>query len=389
MDWRALSVLIIAGCAIFPFSLHAQENADAGKTVMARGAVNAVSEVSNRALKRRSPVFLSDTVETGEQSAAQLRMIDGALLSLQEQSELSIASYQFNPTDNQGTVRMSLLKGGLRTITGALQKGDENYQLTTPVASIGVRGTHYEAELVEQDLYLAAWDGIIDVAVSVGEKLSFSLGPEQAYRFAIVYADGTVSFLLSAPKLFASGYSPALPIQTTELQMAGLQSQPSDALAGLPLEAESAFGVSASQLTDNERLTANWIPASVFETERSGSVLFNDPVNFSLQSSAGPVSDFSMRMEVNFSSATIPVGDLSFNDSEGEWFAAFNGVVNDDLLDISVNFVSHNNNLATGNIDALLIDAATGVLGNISLSEIDDPGIYAGGSFELRAGAQR
>jgi hypothetical protein len=406
MDWRSLSILslrsktlslpvllLVAG-GVCSFQSTAQNMNTAGKTIMAKGQVQASQAQQQRLLVRRDPVFSTDLVSTGEQSASQLRMIDGALLTMQASSELNIANYEFDPQTTQGSVQMSLLKGGLRTVTGALQQRQGNYKLLTPVASIGVRGTHYEAELVEGDLYLAGWKGIIDVTVNVANKgQTFSLGPSVAYRFAIVRANGDVEFVLQSPVVFDSGYANAL------LESAAPSEQDSDfnalTMAARPLPNLDVIGLlendsedvtlkGRQRLLGNEFFAANWLPDSASSSLRQGTATFDRVEQQSLRSAAGAISDFNMSMTVNFDSARIPSGNVSFVDSSGEWFAAFDGVVGQDALQLSVNFASHANNLAQGSIEALLIDQAKGVLGTISLAEVNNPAQAASGGFLLR-----
>jgi hypothetical protein len=373
----------------------------AGKTIMAQGEVAARNQQELRTLVRRSPVFSEDLVSTGQESATQLRMVDGALLSMQASSELSIASYEFDAQTKQGNINMSLLKGGLKTITGVLQQRPDNYKLITPVASIGVRGTHYEAELIDGDLYLAGWKGIIDIKVSAGNLAQqFSLGPTMAYKFAIVRADGSVEFLLQTPLAFSRGYSRDLydqtapqfvesefltKIQATEQSIAfsGSRGIASSGIISANLVEDSIYlaKLNSQKYIDNEQLSATWLPNDI---SRQGSVVFDRVELNSVGSSLGQINDFSMSMTVDFDSARIPTGNLSFTDQGGEWFAAFDGIINQQVLDLSVNFASHDNNLANGSIDALLIDKAQGVLGNLSLRENDDANVSASGAFLLR-----
>jgi hypothetical protein len=393
MAWCSLSVLAKCKITLFFFcsivclsfssALFAQEQevATAGKAIMAQGEVEASSSEQARVLVRRSPVYAQDLVSTGQQSATQLRMIDGGLLSMQASSEVSISDYQFDTQTQQGNINMSLLKGGLKTITGALQQKPDNYQLMTPVASIGVRGTHYEAELIDGDLYLAGWKGIIDIAVTAGTLgQQFSLGPNMAYKFAIVRADGSVEFLLQTPLAFSQGYSRDLYQQSSE-QFADIE------YALLPQVTERAMDtiylakLNSQKYINNERVSASWLPS---EVSRQGTVIFDQVDQLSVASSLGAISDFSMSMSINFDSASIPTGNLAFSDQGGEWFAAFNGIINQQVLDLSVNFASHNNNLATGIVEGVLIDQSRGVLGNISLRELAGNGAEASGSFLLR-----
>jgi hypothetical protein len=356
----------------------------AGKTIMARGAVSATAEQQSRALKRQSPVYRVDLVTTGADSSSQLRMMDGGLLSMQADTELAIRNYQFDQGRSESSVSMELLKGGLRTITGTLPQSGKIYQLDTPVATIGVRGTHYEAILQQGDLYLAGWDGIIDIKVTVpGVNAGFSLGPELPYRFAIVRANGEVEMLLGTPKIFAEQQSPILVDQS---EFGGQFAQPTE-LESMQdwLTASKTLTMDASGLDfyDNRQLTASWDIQAMDTISRTGMATFDQLTGHSLSSTAGSLSDLSMSMDVDFDGAWVPSGQLSFTDAGGEWFAVFNGVFGAQSLELSVNFASHGNALADGSISALFINNATGVLGNLSLFELDNPSILLDGGFEL------
>lgn len=363
--------------------LHAQESA--GKTIMARGEVNAANDDSGeRALTRRAPVFTIDSVTTGQLSATQLRMIDGGLLSLQQDSQLAISDYQFNAETEQGSVSMSLLKGGLRTVTGALQSNAENYRLDTPIASIGVRGTHYEAELVDGDLYLAGWQGTIDVSVE-RSNTEFSLGPDENYRFAIVRADGSVEFLILAPVQFTVGHSNErllnLP-QDEAPQFAVLSAQSQSRMAPTLQQADIEIDTFGETFIDNDQLVSRILPDDQ-GIVRSGSATFDQLLSNDFTSSAGAISNLNMSITVNFDTASIPTGNISFSDPQGEWFAAFNGLIRENALDVNINFASHNNNLADGIMSGIFIDGASSILGDISLYEINQPNVQAGGAFVL------
>jgi hypothetical protein len=375
--------LIFVFCLLSCSSAMAMD--EAGKAIMARGDVTAKAEVESRALVRRSPVFKEDLVSTGSNSVTQLRMVDGGLLSVQPLSELAIANYEFDAQSTQGNVSMSLLKGGLRTVTGALQKNGDNYQMKTPVASIGVRGTHYEAEMLEGDLYLATWHGIIDIEVLAGtQNQHFSLGPELAYKFAIVRANGEVEFLLGVPAVFSAGHSNVeidILLANEDLDTVPLvMGKPAEELAILPV-----INTKASQeFFDNSRLVSSWLPYDYEISSRTGVATYNQLEQDSVVSSVGQISGLNISVNVDFDTARVPTGNLSFSDSAGEWFAVFNGVIEQGSLDISVNFASHANNLAEGEINGLLIDSASGVLGNFNLTEVDDNNVHAGGAFVIR-----
>jgi hypothetical protein len=97
-----------------------------------------------RAATKGLEVSSGETVNTNG-GRAQLRFTDGAFVSLQPQSAFRIDDYRFDgKADGKERGFFSLLKGGLRTITGLVGRTNrKNYQVNTAVATIGIRGTEY------------------------------------------------------------------------------------------------------------------------------------------------------------------------------------------------------------------------------------------------------
>jgi hypothetical protein len=179
--YRPLSVALwVAGlCTVG--GVLAASGADIGVTLMAKGQVTATGEDGLRNLKRRSPVFEKDIIATGVDSQAQLRFKDGATLALKPETELAVESYRHNQPGQDDSVVLKMITGGLRTITGAVGKGDpEAYRLETPLATIGIRGTHYEVEFVGKELFVAFWQGYGQVVTPTCEVF---LGDNQAHRY--------------------------------------------------------------------------------------------------------------------------------------------------------------------------------------------------------------
>jgi len=386
-----ISLSVIYLTLVVPMFTFAEDTA--GKTIVARGQVNAKNLQQSRKLIRRSPVYLLDTVATGSNSNTQLRMIDGGLLSLQQQTQLIVAAYQFDQETNEGSVSLNLLKGGLRTVTGALKTGVDQYKMQTPVASIGVRGTHYEAELVQGSLYLSVWDGAIDVQVTVGSKpMKFSLGEHEDYKFAIVHANGEVEFTLKVPKVFSQGHSLAMlsePLlnvaQTSKQEQLIKEEYPQRYLSNTDESiSNEEFDQTGKILFDNDDIWGSLIPTSPdVITQLSGTVTFDQILEQSIVSNSGAITDLSMNMTVNFDTARVPTGQLSFNDTNGQWFAVFNGIINADALEININFASYNNNLVDGSINGLFLNNGSQIFGDFSLTQINNPVNNAGGSFLL------
>ncbi|WP_111979767.1 FecR family protein [Algibacillus agarilyticus] len=201
---QLLSVLLIF--SVTSFITTAQEQI--GKTLIARGDVTATSTETVRKLKRRSPLFIKDEINTGDQSKTQLRMKDGGMLSLSSNTSLKIDEYDFSdPSVKQNSI-MTLVSGGIRAVSGKLKSESGNYQLNTPVGSIGIRGTHYEVRIVDEQLFLAVWDGAIDFEFNSNtDTPGFSLGENENFDFAVIGKNGDVQPLLSPPALFNNGHS--------------------------------------------------------------------------------------------------------------------------------------------------------------------------------------
>ncbi len=154
-----------------------------GHVVISVGKMQASNRGAFRDLLRNSKVFRGDTITTAANSYTQVRMKDGALLSLRPNTELVITDYNFNGRQD-GTERsfMELVRGGFRTITGYIgHKNKSNYRVKTSVATIGIRGTHYglmlcengscsnEAEPLEDGIYGGVVDGSINVSNDSGD----------------------------------------------------------------------------------------------------------------------------------------------------------------------------------------------------------------------------
>lgn len=350
----------------------------AGKTILARGAVLATDAESaqQRTLKRRDTVYGVDKITTGEKSKAQFSMSDGGLIALKENSELNIANYEFNTTTQQGSASIELIKGGLRSISGVIKKNGGAYSVKTPVGSIGIRGTHFELQLIDGDMYVAVWDGAIDLTLE--DQSVVSLGSNEPFSFAQVTSLGRVIKTTQAPAVFtqtiATISDDTSAEQPTE-QQSIVQNNTSEKTTDADISITDVYAQQQFQAVNDATLIDQI-------AQRQG--VFNyQATSFDVSSSLGEVSDFSMSMSVNFDYGTVPDGEISFNDAGGNWYAAYSGLIDLTKLDLAVTFASHNNNKATGQIDAVFLNDIDTITGDFSLSEINNPAVNAGGDFRL------
>ncbi len=102
---------------------------------------------AGRSLVKGGEIFDHDRVDTAQGARAQLRFSDGGLVSLLPETTFSVEEYRLGDAGGEdGSLVFGLLRGGLRTVTGAIGKGKpDNYQLKTPVGTLGIRGTEFIA----------------------------------------------------------------------------------------------------------------------------------------------------------------------------------------------------------------------------------------------------
>ena len=161
-----------------------------GVVVDMSGSVIAVDKRKvSRKLAKGYPVYLGDKVVTGETGFVRLKMIDNAILDLRCFSIMVIEDYALNNTSRRSI--LNLLQGSLKKVTGEIGKMvDDVYELKTPVANVGVRGTEYALRVfqtkgcggtldADDGLYLEVIKGLVDVHNEAGQEV-FARG-ETAY----------------------------------------------------------------------------------------------------------------------------------------------------------------------------------------------------------------
>lgn len=135
-------VFLLAVCAAFPALAQT-----AGKFLVAVGDVKLVGkDGKSRPAERGGELLEGDTIVTGANSLAQIRLQDNGLLSVRPNTEMKLDKFSFaGADDRKATLLISLVQGGLRSITGLIGKAHrEGYKISTATATIGIRGTDHE-----------------------------------------------------------------------------------------------------------------------------------------------------------------------------------------------------------------------------------------------------
>lgn len=142
---------------------------------------------STKALAIGSKVDQGDTVITEKRTYARLKFSDGGEVTLKPNSQFVVERYTYDknkPQEDDGSFK--LIKGGLRTITGQIGKrgNQDSYRLKTPTATIGIRGTIYDAHFcqsgecgasIDPGLYLVVVGGSVVVTNDAGVQTTLQV----------------------------------------------------------------------------------------------------------------------------------------------------------------------------------------------------------------------
>ncbi|MDN2708926.1 FecR family protein [Janthinobacterium sp. SUN118] len=140
----------------------------------------------------KSEVEQGDTLLTEKDTYALIKLIDNSEITLKPNTSFVIEQFTYTAEQPDGDHAVfSLLKGGLRSVTGLLGKRNkERFEMKTPAATIGIRGTTFIASYVAPSatplppspvqgvapgLYVHVLDGLIQVSNPSG-ALNFAPG---------------------------------------------------------------------------------------------------------------------------------------------------------------------------------------------------------------------
>jgi hypothetical protein len=95
----------------------------AGTIERLQGSANVVGSSGQKALVTSAEVFQGDQINTAADAELLLRMTDGTVIAMRPNSNLIVSEYHFDKNDSSNdNIFVRLLKGGLRTVTGAIGK---------------------------------------------------------------------------------------------------------------------------------------------------------------------------------------------------------------------------------------------------------------------------
>ncbi len=138
---RAVAVSLI----LFVLSLagSVQASVQAGVAAAVRGKVTVTRpDAVGREVESGSPIYLGDSIRTGEESGLQVLLLDETVFTLGPKSELVIDKFLYDAEAKGGELDAKLVRGAFRFISGRIAKDDpESMKVRLPSGTIGIRGT--------------------------------------------------------------------------------------------------------------------------------------------------------------------------------------------------------------------------------------------------------
>lgn len=161
------SLIICVAALLFAIPASAAERA--GEITLLTGRANAASlEGQIRPLEKGGAVHAGEVINTGPNSYLNIRFTDGGRVLLRPNSRFQIEQYRHTAqttqerrdaspnveAESEDNAVFRLLKGGFRAVTGLIGRDNrDNYSVRTPVATIGIRGTDFEARFCQGDCF--------------------------------------------------------------------------------------------------------------------------------------------------------------------------------------------------------------------------------------------
>ena len=242
------AIAIICLNAIMSHSARA-DVAKAGTAATVKGpSVTGLVGTETNVIVVGKDIFADEIVNTDGASATQLMFLDQTNLTITPGSSVKIDKFVFDPNGKKGQVVFNVARGSMRFVTGSQDPTD--YQIKTPVATIGVRGTIVDFVTTSQGLAVELEDGSAAVIGADGKLTPMN----PATALAVFGPTGTVATTANGglPKALAALLASSTNKATTAaslLVIAGNSKGPAaDAAAADVAAAVAASGVSADAL---------------------------------------------------------------------------------------------------------------------------------------------
>lgn len=198
---------------------------EVGVVAGVRGSVEVQSAGVARAPAGGEDMFLGDRVRTQAQSGMQIMLLDESVFTIGESNDLVIDRFVYDPNQSTGAIAVQATQGFFRFVSGGIGAlSPQNVELSTPSATIGVRGTSIDVIVGADAIALARQLGLIGPDSRVDPQTAVFVvlrGPTSSYggitqrgRVIIETASGSVEVRREGFGVFVpfAGAPPSAPV---------------------------------------------------------------------------------------------------------------------------------------------------------------------------------
>jgi len=159
---RIGAILLVCAAVLLPGTAAWAQSEAAGTILRQRGDVTIVGvEGAARMAGPNAVLFVGDRILTGSATRLELELLDGAMVALGDDSDLTVDRMAYNPRTGTGALGMTLNHGVFRFISGGLGllHARTPAALRTPVGTIDLKRTDVWGEQVGERLEARLIDG--------------------------------------------------------------------------------------------------------------------------------------------------------------------------------------------------------------------------------------
>jgi hypothetical protein len=132
------ALVVLLACAA------AAEDTRIGTIKTLKGDARIIGRDGSVAASIGGAVQQNDTLETGADGALGLAFIDNTTLSMGPKSRITLTKVVFNPDQNDFAFATNIVKGTFMFVSGSIARlAPQAVRITTPVNTIGIRGTRF------------------------------------------------------------------------------------------------------------------------------------------------------------------------------------------------------------------------------------------------------
>ena len=115
-------------------------------------------------------IFADDIIKTNDNSFCVLSFPEGSKLKIDQNSKVKIEKLSFLVDGIESDDTTLYLMSGKLLLNIFKKSNGDDFQIKTSVAAIGVRGTEFLTSLEDDELWIGAEEGLLEVTTPTGEK---------------------------------------------------------------------------------------------------------------------------------------------------------------------------------------------------------------------------